>query len=215
MSQTPPKTEGKLNAEDATKFYVQALSLRTDPLTLFKSKDITNITINEDPSITKILVWLSPYLFGQSSAINTKLGPRIRELRLAKHISAIEIAHLLDISQSRLSNWETTYRAATISMAQLLDLSNALDISPDIVILGTPFNHCLQIIDFITRIADNFFLPPKPQGTLSNYIEYEKYTSLMNSVAEDIKYVTQEQLGIMHDFVSLARQRNDALKSAK
>ena len=57
------------------------------------------------------------------------LGDRIREIRLAKKMSQVELARGLDVTKQSVSNWENENIQPSIDM--LLKIANALSVTTD------------------------------------------------------------------------------------
>lgn len=57
------------------------------------------------------------------------LGDKIREIRLAKKMSQVELAKLLDVTKQSVSNWENENIQPSIEM--LIKIADVLSISTD------------------------------------------------------------------------------------
>ena len=67
----------------------------------------------------------------------TKIGARIRKLRMEKGLTQAELSELADCSNNYLSHVETAQ--SKVSLTVLLRIATALDTSLDYFLLDTPF----------------------------------------------------------------------------
>lgn len=61
------------------------------------------------------------------------LGDRIREIRLAKKMSQVELAKILDVTKQSVSNWENENIQPSIEM--LSKIADALSVTTDYLLL--------------------------------------------------------------------------------
>lgn len=80
------------------------------------------------------------------------LGDKIREIRLAKKISQVELAKTLDVTKQSVSNWENENIQPSIEM--LSRIANALNVSTDFL-LSRDHKRYLDVTDVPEKIIQN------------------------------------------------------------
>ena len=70
------------------------------------------------------------------------LNERIKELRLARNMSQVELANLLNVTKQSVSNWENDNIQPSIEM--LIKLSRVFSVSTD-YLLGLEHRSCIDV----------------------------------------------------------------------
>lgn len=81
------------------------------------------------------------------------LGDKIREIRLAKKISQVELARLLDVTKQSVSNWENENIQPSVEM--LSKIADALSVSTD-YLLSRENKRYLDVTGLSEKMIQNF-----------------------------------------------------------
>ncbi len=81
------------------------------------------------------------------------LGDRIREIRLAKKISQVELAKILGVTKQSVSNWENENIQPSIEM--LSKIADALSVTTD-YLLSREEKRYLDVTDISETLIQNF-----------------------------------------------------------
>lgn len=81
------------------------------------------------------------------------LGDKIREIRLAKKISQVELAKILGVTKQSVSNWENENIQPSIEM--LAKIATALSVTTD-YLLSREDKRYLDVTDISETLIQNF-----------------------------------------------------------